>query len=331
MKSFAGWGLALAAVLTLSAQPVMAEMDDSLVVAVGEPGSDSFIFGTELWAMTQISLLPTHGFRIEAQEASSDEGRLALMRDRNAQAALITGPVPAALDDDMRTIMALWPSGAVAVEVRPAQLLVRRDVSEESIYLLTKAMFEHAGFMKSARSSLGIGSPSEAMMGLDWPLHAGAVRYYREIGFGPEAEIAANQWSSGETQSAESQGAGTSVTYRNFDDSELGSDEIGQIVGACRSALDVGSLSPLLGDLSHTGCEVYTKQFLSGVEQQDQALKSASVSQNGDGQTEADEAPVGQGGPAILWRPPSGSTKQSDSHASENLPFKMQTARQPVM
>ena len=185
--SYAHRLLAAFVAVFMGAHAANAEGGDRLVVAIGEPGSDSFTFGTELWAMSQINLAPTHGIMLEAMEVAADGDRLGLLRNHDVEAALVYGHVPHSSADELRSIMALWPSGLVAEDADPVQLLVRHDVAEEVVYLLTKAMFEHAGYMKSAHASIGVGPPTEAMTGLDIPLHAGAYRYYEENGFGLDA------------------------------------------------------------------------------------------------------------------------------------------------
>ncbi len=260
MVRYAGRTFFAALALTLTSS--LAQADDRLTVAVGVPGSDSFIFGTELWAMSEFNLAPSHGIALTASEVAEEADRLDLLHDSQVQAAIVRVPVPALYADNTRAIMALWPEGVAKADVAPARLLVRRDVDDDVIYSLTKAIFEHADYMKTARATLGIGLPEQALTGLDVPIHPGAYRYYQERGIGRDA-------ASSPTTESRGQNGGTE-TFRDFNDAKLNGDEIEQIIAACRHALDLGSLSAVLGDLSSAGCEVY---------------QSHLVDQPGDGQT----------------------------------------------
>ncbi|MGI9416471.1 MAG: TAXI family TRAP transporter solute-binding subunit [Geminicoccaceae bacterium] len=315
--------LALAAALTMGALAAKAEVDNQLAIAIGTPGSESFTFGTELWAMSQIALMPMHKIALASKEVAADEDRLSLLQKREVEAALVYGRVPNAYDDDVRAIMALWPEGISSEDADPVQFLVHKDVGEESIYLLTKAMFEHTGFFKNAHASLGIGSTSVAMTGLDIPLHAGAYRYYRENG-GLDEAVAAAYWSANREADVS--------TFRNFDDASLEADEIEQIAAACRHALEVGALSAVLGDLDNTGCEAYQDRLMQkqDVAEQDEkpamAVSATSVRPSSGGAVEDLFAtPVGRGGPAIRWEPSTSAANGDDDRTPARV------IRQPVM
>jgi hypothetical protein len=301
---------AAALAFVLGATTAEAELDERLILAIGAPGSDSFVFGTELWAMIEIALKPTHGVSFDALEVEADDDRLAMLRDRKAEAALVYGRVPFAYAADLRAIMALWPGGAVAGDVDPVQFLVRKDVGAEAVYLLTKAMFENADLLKTVRDEISVGALGDAVTGLDVPLHPGAHRYYAERGFGFGT---ASAFQAGPNQPAQdSAKAAAGRTYRDFDDAALSQAEIDQIVAACRQALELGTLSAVLGDLSSTGCEVY---------QQDLASFAGEQAPTEAVENEPFDAAVGQGGPAIRWDPESGATSE----------IKTSPSRQPVM
>lgn len=300
---------------------VNAETGDRLGVAAGKPGSDSFAFATELWAMSQIALMPTHGVALEAREVTADDDRLALLQDGEVEAALVYGRVPNAYEHDVRAIMALWPLGQSDDDSDPVQFLVHKTVSADVVYLVTKAMFENGRYFKNTHSSLGVGHPGEAMTGLDIPLHAGAYRYYQERGLGQDAPLAADYW--GDDKAVADVDPKTApATYRNFDDPALDAKEIEQIAAACRQALDAGSLTLLLGDLATTGCEVYQDELVDG---EKQTVSDTTTISDGD---TLDEAPVGQGGPAIRWTP-SGSGASASDRGLKLAPARV--IRQPVM
>ena len=305
----AKWLLATIAAVTLGTLTANAEADNRLAVAIGTPGSDSFTFGIELWAMSQIALMPTHGIALDSKEVTADKDRLSLLQSREVEAALVYGRVPNAYDNDVRAIMALWPRGISSNDADPVQFLVHKDVAVDTVYLLTKAMFEHANYFKTAHASLGIGLPSEAMTGLDIPLHAGAFRYYEENGFGLEATVTADYWGE-DQQAADGEPTQLSSIYRNFDDASFQPNEIEQIAAACRQALEIGSLSAVLGDLDNTGCEVYQDRLLGDAVDPNQpgvgnapavAAFATSIAVATDGNVEDDlaETPFGQGGPWV--------------------------------
>ena len=62
-----------------------------------------------------------------------------------------------------------------------ATLIVKSDLSETTVYTLTKALFENRTAIAHAKSAEI--SPATAVQGIiSVPFHAGAARYYREIG-----------------------------------------------------------------------------------------------------------------------------------------------------
>lgn len=323
--------LALTAALTMGALAAKAEVDNRLAIAVGTPGSESFTFGTELWAMSQIALMPTHKLTLDSKEVAADADRLSLLQKREVEAALVYGRVPNAYDDDVRAVMALWPEGVSSEDADPVQFLVHKDVGADVVYVLTKAMFDHAGLFKNAHSNLGIGSPSVAMTGLDIPLHAGAYRYYRENG-GLDETVAAHYW-----DAEKGVAKGDASTFTNFDDASLKPGEIEQIAAACRQALEVGSLSLVLGDLDTTGCEVYQERLTEGRDSKEKSAPGAVAafatsvqpSPDGDAGEDLSGPSVGQGGPAIRWESSTDGVGDGGDRTPPLAPAR--PVRQPIM
>ena len=314
----------LVAVVTLGAGAAGAEVENRLAVGVGVPGTDSFAFGTELWAMSQIALKPAHSIVLESKKISDDRERLALLKAREIDAALVYGRIPEAFADHAQAIMALWPHGISDAGRKPVHMLVNKDVAADVVYIVTKAMFEHANYFKSAHERIGIGQPGDAIAGLDIPLHEGASRYYRENGFGLDAAIAAAEGV--ETVPDEKQAKVS--TYRNFDDAALEPNEIEQIAAACRQALELGVLSSVLGDLTNTGCEVYQDKLLDAV------AASDATRQGTDGPDADDEifdSPVGQGGPSIRWSPSDDDGIDALNPTTVLKPSPTTVLRQPTM
>jgi TRAP transporter TAXI family solute receptor len=65
---------------------------------------------------------------------------------------------------------------------QPNFLAVREDVPEESVYLITKAIYENLPFLNNIHKATKAMDISKAVAGLPVPLHPGAVRYYKEAG-----------------------------------------------------------------------------------------------------------------------------------------------------
>lgn len=61
-------------------------------------------------------------------------------------------------------------------------LVTSEKVSEETVYQMTKLMFENIDKLRAAHSAASALDPAKAVQALPIPLHPGAEKYYREIG-----------------------------------------------------------------------------------------------------------------------------------------------------
>jgi hypothetical protein len=61
-------------------------------------------------------------------------------------------------------------------------LVTSEAVSEETVYQMTKLIFDNLDRLKAAHSAAGAITLENALTGLSIPLHPGAERYYREVG-----------------------------------------------------------------------------------------------------------------------------------------------------
>ncbi|MGI6703727.1 MAG: TAXI family TRAP transporter solute-binding subunit [Clostridia bacterium] len=61
-------------------------------------------------------------------------------------------------------------------------LLTRENIDEETIYTVTKGLFENNDYLVAQNASLADTIPENAMVGMCVPLHPGAERYLKEIG-----------------------------------------------------------------------------------------------------------------------------------------------------
>ncbi len=65
---------------------------------------------------------------------------------------------------------------------QPNFLAVRPDISEETVYKITKTIYENLPFLVAIHKATKAMSIDRAINGLPVPLHPGAARYYREVG-----------------------------------------------------------------------------------------------------------------------------------------------------
>ena len=65
---------------------------------------------------------------------------------------------------------------------QPNLLVVTKDTPEETVYLLTKTIYENLAFLHSVHKATLAMSLQKAIAGLPMPLHPGAAKYYREQG-----------------------------------------------------------------------------------------------------------------------------------------------------
>ncbi|MBU2533705.1 MAG: hypothetical protein KKB37_13265, partial [Alphaproteobacteria bacterium] len=61
-------------------------------------------------------------------------------------------------------------------------MVISKKVPAETVYAMTKAIFENITSLKSVHPALGRISKTNVLNGFGAPLHPGALKYYREIG-----------------------------------------------------------------------------------------------------------------------------------------------------
>ncbi|MDD4551043.1 TAXI family TRAP transporter solute-binding subunit [Aminobacterium sp. MB27-C1] len=176
-------------------------------VAVGAPGS-----GTE---RTAKMVLEAHGLgydKISPQFLNFGEAVTAL-KDRLIDCAIIGSGIPTSavvdasttldvnllsldsnimkdfLKDRSYLTMVTIPGGTyrgvnedVSAVASPALLIARKDLSEESVYQITKALFEHLDVLADSHAQGKMIRFETALSAMSIPLHAGAARYYKEKG-----------------------------------------------------------------------------------------------------------------------------------------------------
>ncbi|MFT6944398.1 MAG: TRAP transporter TAXI family solute receptor, partial [Yoonia sp.] len=109
----------------------------------------------------------------DAQMAAADAGR-GLWTPYTIAAGTYPGQ-----DADVQTI------------AQPNFLATSADLSEEHVYLLTKAIYENLPFLQAIHPATKVMAIETAIAGLPLPLHPGALRYYQEIGIDVPARLIA--------------------------------------------------------------------------------------------------------------------------------------------
>jgi TRAP transporter TAXI family solute receptor len=74
---------------------------------------------------------------------------------------------------------------------QPNLLVVTKDTPEETVYLLTKTIYENLPFLHSVHKATLAMSLQKAIDGLPMPLHPGAAKYYKEMGLKIPARLIA--------------------------------------------------------------------------------------------------------------------------------------------
>ena len=68
-------------------------------------------------------------------------------------------------------------------------VLYVRTLSEETVYLITKTIYENLPFLHNIHKATKAMSLDRAISGLPVPLHPGALKYYQEQGIEIPAEL----------------------------------------------------------------------------------------------------------------------------------------------
>ncbi len=74
---------------------------------------------------------------------------------------------------------------------QPNLLVVTKDTPEETVYLLTKTMYENLPFLNTVHKATKVMNIKKAIDGLPMPLHPGAAKYYQEQGIDIPARLIA--------------------------------------------------------------------------------------------------------------------------------------------
>lgn len=75
---------------------------------------------------------------------------------------------------------------------QPNLLVVTKDTPEETVYLLTKTIYENLPFLNTVHKATKAMAIDKAIAGLPMPLHPGAAKFYKEQGINIPATLIAN-------------------------------------------------------------------------------------------------------------------------------------------
>ncbi len=205
-------------VVTLQAKGIASVADlAGKRVAVGAPGSGTEVNARQILRLYDIGYVQTrhiHGLpkTVTAEFLSFAEAADQL-KDGVIDAAFLTAGIPTAAIQDIaavRDIRILPIPAPVAARLRErypyytpqtippntyrgqteavptvavmAMLITRADLPEDLVYALTKALWENVTVLQQAHARGRDIRPETARQGMPIPMHAGALRYYREQG-----------------------------------------------------------------------------------------------------------------------------------------------------
>lgn len=96
--------------------------------------------------------------------------------------------------DTVQKAYPVWTRYVIPAETYPGQkadintvaqpnlLVVTKDTPDETVYLLTKTMYENLPFLNTVHKATSVMDIKKAIDGLPMPLHPGAAKYYQEQG-----------------------------------------------------------------------------------------------------------------------------------------------------
>jgi TRAP transporter TAXI family solute receptor len=96
--------------------------------------------------------------------------------------------------DKINAVLDLWTRFPIPPETYPGQkkvintiaqpnlLVASTKLSEETVYKITKTIYENLPFLNNIHSATKAMSLERALAGMPMPLHPGAVKFYREVG-----------------------------------------------------------------------------------------------------------------------------------------------------
>ena len=151
-------------------------------LVTGEPEEDSYSAAVGISALVKIMLLPEEGIDLKIVSANKSSSKLNLLNENWAELALFSRFPEGAPLDDLRSIAPLWQRDDETIE-----LVARQDVDEDSVYAITKVIFDNLPFLSRINPNFLNTSLDGSLDKLSLPIHPGAQRYFEEVRLLPAA------------------------------------------------------------------------------------------------------------------------------------------------
>lgn len=195
--------IVLIAVHLLAGYHAIAQAADQLALGTGQPGSESHQLGVGLTALVKAIVLPNEGIDIGLADENHTLNDKHLVIDQQTPLKTLLSGQSA---DTFPSVMAF--RAREALDGSPLELIARADISAERVYAIVRAIFENGPFLNTTSERVWNLSIDETLRDLQFPIHPGALRYYRETGGLDE-------------QTAEGWSSDTDITSTNPDDRRL--------------------------------------------------------------------------------------------------------------
>ncbi|MEM8949306.1 MAG: phosphate ABC transporter substrate-binding/OmpA family protein [Pseudomonadota bacterium] len=156
-------------------------------LVTGDVASQTYAIGIGISSLVKIEVMPETGIDLEAVPTSGFLESFVLLNQGDADFALLRGDwnqlISGAADATEKGAFAstIQTVATLSDDDRQSTLLIARsDVDQNAVYEVTKAIFEHHGFLQRVEgAAVGI-TLDNALADINLPLHEGARQYYQE-------------------------------------------------------------------------------------------------------------------------------------------------------
>lgn len=153
---------------------------DPLRLAASREQDDVYSASIAIEALVKIQLLPEFGLDVNTVFTDATAESVTLLRQAEAELGLISlDPEPdkawEGSDAELRLVACLWKRGDQIV-----QLVASTSVADESVYQITRTIFDNLPFLTHMNAAFADMSLDTAVSGSALRIHPGAKRYFRE-------------------------------------------------------------------------------------------------------------------------------------------------------